>query len=80
MSYDESVFHAAHKKSAEAKAAESAPLPDKSIYKKFTTLEAKTHMSRILREMERGDFDGAIITSYGREVGYLFPERRLRGK
>jgi hypothetical protein len=86
MLQDDSIYHAFHKRAEDNKKKRNATPPPRAAknkipenYREFSTLDTKTHLSKILREMERGDFDGAIITSYGRQVGVLFPDRRLRG-
>ena len=33
----------------------------------------KTHFAQILRDIQKGKFDAAIITSYDRKVGVFFP-------
>jgi hypothetical protein len=48
-----------------------------SVYKTYTTQYFKTHFARILREMDEGHYDGAIITSHGRRVGVFFSQRKL---
>ncbi len=42
-------------------------------YRKYNTRHFKTHFSALLRSMQRGDFDAAIITAHGRDVGVFFP-------
>ena len=78
---DNDIFHAPHKqaeqkqKAAEEKRiqAEEDSSTTQTRYKYFTTHQFKTHFSRLLRQMTRGDFDAAVITSYGRDVGVFFP-------
>jgi len=45
----------------------------KTVYKSFTTHYFTTHFSKILRDIQKGKFDAAIITSYDRKVGVFFP-------
>ncbi len=52
-------------------------LENKPAYKTFTTQYFKTHFAQILRAMDDGEYDGAVITSHGRKVGVFFPQRKL---
>ncbi len=52
-------------------------MQDKSVFKTFTTQYFKTHFAQILRAMDNGEYDGAVITSHGRKVGIFFPQRKL---
>ena len=45
----------------------------KTKYKTFSTQYFKTHFAQLLRDMERGKFDVAEITSNGRNVGLFVP-------
>ena len=47
-------------------------------YQTFSTQYFKTHFAKLMRQMERGDFDAAIITSHGRNVGLFFPHPDVR--
>jgi hypothetical protein len=41
----------------------------KTVYQTFSTQYFKTHFAKLLRDMDRGEFDAAVITSNGRNVG-----------
>jgi len=53
-------------------------MQDKIVYKTFSTQYFKTHFAKLLREMERDQFDAAIITSNGRNIGLFFPHPDAR--
>jgi hypothetical protein len=49
-------------------------------YLTVSTYDFKKDFSKLLREMNRGEYDGAVVTSYGRMVGIFLPESRLGKK
>lgn len=48
-----------------------------SRYRTYTSQEFRTHFARIMREMERGDYDGVFVKSYKRVIGVVHPMRAL---
>lgn len=51
---------------------------DKTVYKTFSTQYFKTHFAKLLRDLDRGAFDAAVITSNGRNVGIFLPHPDTR--
>jgi len=49
-------------------------------YRTISTYDFKKDFSKYLREMNRGEYDGAVVTSYGRPVGVFLPSDRLTKK
>jgi antitoxin (DNA-binding transcriptional repressor) of toxin-antitoxin stability system len=49
-------------------------------YRTATTHQFKTHFSKFLREMNDGEYNGVVVTSYGRNVGVFLPHSRLSKK
>jgi hypothetical protein len=49
-------------------------------YKTISTYDFKKDFSKYLREMIRGEYDGAVVISYGRPVGVFLPSKRLNKK
>lgn len=49
-------------------------------YLTVSTYDFKRHFSKYLREMNKGEYDGAVVTSYGRTVGVFLPHDRLAKK
>ena len=46
-------------------------------YITVSTYDFKRYFSKFLREMNKGDYDGAVVTSYDRQVGVFLPTDRL---
>ncbi len=46
-------------------------------YRTASTHDFKTHFSGMVRDMDAGDYDGVVVTSYGRTVGVFLPNSRL---
>jgi antitoxin (DNA-binding transcriptional repressor) of toxin-antitoxin stability system len=46
-------------------------------YREVSTYDFKKDFSKLLRQMNNGDYEGVAVTSYGRVVGVFLPASRL---